>query len=238
MAVGLALSLDDQALKLDLRPESVQRSRALKKFIYWPRYAAAVLLLAGILFGLAAYREQGVVEQRLQTLQQQKQAYDSLQRSLGKLQQDREAMQQDLHAIASRIFRGRDLLYTVRALKEHAPDELWITDFSTFPHQQGGSSGSSSRERPQGETSEGARGLHRPNGRRPKSRPMLNAVNYILVVLFGPIVSPIILNSTPVSNWAADIYQFAPAERPDPLFLEKDAGGFNIIELDSPKGHR
>ena len=46
-------------------------------------------------------------------------------------QKKRRALYTDLRGVAGRVFAARDLLNTIRALKEEAPNELWITELQT-----------------------------------------------------------------------------------------------------------
>ena len=78
LAMGLALSRDPMATQLDLRPESVQRQDALQRTIYWPRYAAAIIIIAGLLFAWGSLRRQAVIEERVALYNDQRSRYQSL----------------------------------------------------------------------------------------------------------------------------------------------------------------
>ncbi|MCS6970191.1 MAG: hypothetical protein NZ552_04165 [Planctomycetes bacterium] len=134
-ALGLALSLDDADVPpLDLRPEAEARREAWLRELLWLWVTAAALLVAGLgaALGLLAHAERdraqaarlaaAVAEQR------------RLGAELAALEAERDALREDLRAIVVRVHAARDLLYTVRALKEQtrASQELWVTELRTI----------------------------------------------------------------------------------------------------------
>ena len=130
-AIGAAMQAEDGALSFDLRPESVLRKELWWKEIVWPRVAAALLLAAGILWAVSMNLNQSVDTESIAVYKKfEKERADQLTR-LKSLQAERDAMFDDLRGIAGRIYAGRDLLNAIRAFKQEAPKELWITSLST-----------------------------------------------------------------------------------------------------------
>jgi Tfp pilus assembly PilM family ATPase len=136
VAVGLALAAPGghrQAVRIDLLPEGILRQRAWMDRLVWPYVAAGALLLAAGLTGWTWLAEQGATEDALSRFDQ---AVKQLKQKTGQIEQvrqEREALSEDLRAIASRIYAARDLLNTVRALKEQTASskELWVTSLKT-----------------------------------------------------------------------------------------------------------
>jgi Tfp pilus assembly PilM family ATPase len=132
-ALGLAVTNLPNAAKLDLFPEKMQRKRQMMKQLIWPYVAAACVLLAALFTALTWSHQHGVEEENLNAYIAYKNEYDTQKKQLEDLEAEKERLSNDLHAIASRIYAGRDLLYTIRALKEQAPEnpELWVTELET-----------------------------------------------------------------------------------------------------------
>jgi Tfp pilus assembly PilM family ATPase len=132
-ALGLAVTNLPNAAKIDLFPEKMQRKRQMLKQLIWPYVAAACVVLAVLFTTLTWSHQHGVEEENLNAYNAYKSEYDSQKKQLDDLESEKERLSNDLHAIASRIYAGRDLLYTIRALKEQAPQnpELWVTKLET-----------------------------------------------------------------------------------------------------------
>ena len=135
-ALGLALCAADApgAVGIDLMPESIVRKRLWSSRLAWPYVAAASLLLAGVLYAWALIGEQRANRENSEAFAAYQQDYDQLKAHLDALDQEKEDLSQDLRAIAGRLYAGRDLLNTVRALKEltkQSPD-LWVTRVETL----------------------------------------------------------------------------------------------------------
>lgn len=136
-ACGLALSAlgaRQGAVRLDLMPDGVIRRRLWQGTLIWPYVAAACLLLAGILSVWTMLNEQSANEASSEAYAFHQRTADDLKRQLAGLEQEKAGLSEDLRAIAGRIYAGRDLLYTVRALKERTlqSKELWVTRLETL----------------------------------------------------------------------------------------------------------
>ena len=110
------------------------RKRLWSTRLAWPYVAAASLLLAGVLYSWALISEQRANRENNDAFAAYQQDYDQLKARLDALDQEKEDLSQDLRAIAGRLYAGRDLLNTVRALKEltkQSPD-LWVTRVETL----------------------------------------------------------------------------------------------------------
>ncbi len=136
-AIGLALS-DPRlggrdAVRLDLRPESLVRADFRRRHQVWPYVAAALLLLSTVVTGIVLVRRSAAEEDSIAALAKWKTEHDVLNKKLAELQQQFDAQGEDLKAIAGRIYAGRDMLYAIRALKEHVEDskELWVVSMKT-----------------------------------------------------------------------------------------------------------
>ena len=135
-AIGLAVAAADAipgTCRLDLTPDGVLRQQLWRSKLAWPYVAAACLLLSAVFAGWTMLNEQWVAEANIASFAAFQQSHDELQAKLEALSKERDGLSEDLRAIAGRVFAGRDLLYTVRALKEqtvHSP-ELWITSLAT-----------------------------------------------------------------------------------------------------------
>ncbi len=132
-ALGLALSEVDGAIALDLLPDDLVLKREWRERLVWPFAAAALALITCALVGWTWLHQDGVEQENLATYQGYVTRHKQLQDELAGLHGEKEALSDDLRAIASRIHAGRDLLYTVRALKEQAPGhkELWVVRLET-----------------------------------------------------------------------------------------------------------
>ncbi len=135
-AIGLAIAGANNIngiVSLDLTPDSMQRKRLWRTRLIWPYVAAACLFLATFLGCWTMLENQNVAEVNLQSYKQYQENYDNLKKQLADLQREREGLSEDLRAIAGRIYAGRDLLLTIRALKEQTGNskELWVTTLET-----------------------------------------------------------------------------------------------------------
>lgn len=130
-AIGLALSAAPGAIDLDLRPESALRRTAWFRRIVWPPVAAALVLGAAGILGWMWWQDHAFYHAQQQALLDHQRAYDQLQQKLRAVEDRRNRLRVDLRGIASRIYAARDVLQSISALKQHAPDELWITLFET-----------------------------------------------------------------------------------------------------------
>lgn len=146
-AIGLALSRKNLGVRgavvLDVRPESLVRADFRRQHQIWPYVAAGLVVAAAAVCGTVLVRQTSAQEDSLAAYADWKTRHDDLEKQLIALDQDKEAQAEDLRAIASRIYAGRDLLYTVRALKEQGLNskELWITRLETQGIGQDGSDG-------------------------------------------------------------------------------------------------
>ncbi len=133
-ATGLALAAGSADVpRVDLRPEADLRREAWRSRLVWPWVAAACLLAAGAIasLGLGEQIERDRTEADL--LERATEEHKKLSAELATLEAERDAAREDLRAIAGRIHAARDLLYTVRALKEQTREskELWVTSLQT-----------------------------------------------------------------------------------------------------------
>ena len=135
-AIGLAIAAADAipgTCRLDLTPDGVLRQQLWRSKLVWPYVAAACLLVSMVFAGWTMLNDQWVAQANIESYGAFQQRHDELQAKLEALSKERDGLSEDLRAIAGRVFAGRDLLYTVRALKEqtlHSP-ELWITSLET-----------------------------------------------------------------------------------------------------------
>lgn len=135
-AIGLAVAAADVisgTCRLDLTPDSVLRQKLWRSKLVWPYVAAACLLVSVVFAGWTMLTDQWVAQANIESYTAFQQRHDELKAKLEALSKERDGLSEDLRAIAGRVFAGRDLLYTVRALKEqtiHSP-ELWITSLET-----------------------------------------------------------------------------------------------------------
>nr|MBA3687097.1 hypothetical protein [Planctomycetota bacterium] len=138
LAIGLALSEAADAVRFDLLPESLLRKREWRERLIWPYVAAAAVVVAAVLFSWRVYNEDDVMRQSIAALDANKAAYEAQQSDLAALEAEKTQLAEDLRVIASRMFFNRDLLYTIRTLKEQAPEnqELWVTRLETIPPEQ------------------------------------------------------------------------------------------------------
>lgn len=133
-AIGLALAASPAEVpRVDLRPEADLKREVWRSRLVWPWVAAACLLAAGALgaLGLSEQVERDRIEAEL--LERAVEEHKRLSTELATLEAERDAAREDLRAIAGRIHAARDLLYTVRALKEQTREakELWVTSLQT-----------------------------------------------------------------------------------------------------------
>lgn len=138
-AAALGLALSDPALggrdavRLDVRPESLVFAEFRRRHQIWPYVAAACIAAACICTGIVLWRESAARQASIEAYAQWKASHADLSRKLTALDADKDALSEDLRAIAGRIYAGRDLLFAVRALKEQAlqSKELWVTRLET-----------------------------------------------------------------------------------------------------------
>jgi Tfp pilus assembly PilM family ATPase len=135
-AIGLAIAAAGAipgTCRLDLTPDGLLRRRLWRTRLVWPYVAAACLLLATIFAGWTMLVEQSVAQTNLDTYAAFQQRHDELKARLEALSRERDGLSEDLRSLAGRLYAGRDLLYTVRALKEQTKQspELWITSMET-----------------------------------------------------------------------------------------------------------
>ncbi|HYE08041.1 MAG TPA: hypothetical protein VEL07_21160 [Planctomycetota bacterium] len=136
-ALGLALSEAEGAVALDLMPDDLVMRREWRDRLVWPFAAAGLTLITCGLVGWTWLHQDGVQAESLAAYQAYFAQHDKLKGELDRLHGEKEALSDDLRAIASRIHAGRDLLYTVRALKEQAGGdtgghkELWVVRLET-----------------------------------------------------------------------------------------------------------
>ncbi len=136
-ATGLALSHPGfrfrHAVSLDLRPDTLVRRELWRSRLAWPFVAAACLAFAAVFACLTLYGQHEAERASLANYAAYQSSYDALKKKLDEREAEKAALDDDLRAIASRIYAGRDLLYTIRALKERTKDssELWVTELET-----------------------------------------------------------------------------------------------------------
>jgi|GEM_PF-6819091 len=137
LALGLALSEDPAAVRLDLLPEKEVISRAWRDRLAWPYVAAALLVVATVCLAWTVLGAQSAHQESLTNLEAYKANRDKLLAELKSQEEDRTALSDDLRTIASGIHFNRDLLYVIRVLKELTltNKELWVTRLETVPLQ-------------------------------------------------------------------------------------------------------
>lgn len=137
-AVGLALAdrklAQRGAIRFDLRPDSLIRKELWRERLVWPFVAAACLALAAVLSLMALGSRYSAQEQSLANYDAYKSERAAQLKRLSDLEAHKAALSDDLRAVASRIYAGRDVLYTIRALKERteASPQLWVTRLETL----------------------------------------------------------------------------------------------------------
>ena len=95
-----------------------------------PVYFAAALLLASIAVAIVASLEwKSSQQERLKTYRAYQAESSEKIKELTALQ--KVGWEKDLRAIAGRVFGARNLLYTIRALKQLAPEDLWLVRMET-----------------------------------------------------------------------------------------------------------
>jgi Tfp pilus assembly PilM family ATPase len=135
-AIGLALAAAKRVpgtIALDLSPDSLLVKRQWRTTLIWPYVAAACLLIATFLACWTMWNEQAVAQENLDAFAAYRQEFETMEKKLADLQREREGLSEDLRAIAGRIYAGRDMLHTIRALKEQTESsrELWVTSLKT-----------------------------------------------------------------------------------------------------------
>ncbi|HEX3132541.1 MAG TPA: cell division protein FtsA [Planctomycetota bacterium] len=135
-AIGLAVAAADTisgTCRLDLTPDGILRQRLWRTRLAWPYVAAACLVLSAALAAWTMLNNQWVAQANLDGFATCQQHHEELKARLEALGKERDGLSEDLRAIAGRVYAGRDLLYTVRALKEQTKGspELWITSLET-----------------------------------------------------------------------------------------------------------
>ncbi|MEK7413837.1 MAG: hypothetical protein AAB263_11035 [Planctomycetota bacterium] len=133
-AYGLALAGCADVPRIDLRPESDLRRELWRRRLIWPFVAAACMLIAGAIvvmgFSSQVDRDSGEISRLDHAVKEHKR----LTGDLTKLKEERLALSEDLRAIAARVYAARDVLYTLRALKElagPAHQQIWVTELTT-----------------------------------------------------------------------------------------------------------
>ncbi len=135
-AIGLAVAAANAipgTCCLDLTPDGIQRQRLWRSKLVWPYVAAACLVLSAVLAGWTMLGSQWVAQANIEAFTTFQHRHDELKAKLDALGKERDGLSEDLRAIAGRVYAGRDLLFTVRALKEQTlkSPELWITSLET-----------------------------------------------------------------------------------------------------------
>jgi hypothetical protein len=132
-AVGLALAGCADVPRADLRPEAELRAEAWRRRLAWPFVAAGLLLVAGAGLGYDLSERVDRDRREAELLERAVAEHRKLSEELASLDAERNALGEDLRAIAGRIHAARDLLYTVKLLKEQTQTsrELWITSLET-----------------------------------------------------------------------------------------------------------
>jgi hypothetical protein len=132
-AIGLALAVQPDAPRVDLRPEADLAREVWRRRLIWPWIAAACLVAAGVVAGLGLGERVERDRREADLLERAVAEHKRLSAELVKLEAESDAAREDLRAIAGRIHAARDLLWTVRALKEQTRDakELWVTALET-----------------------------------------------------------------------------------------------------------
>jgi len=131
--LALALSRAPGGVRLDLSPDRVVRRRLWRSQLVWPFVAAAMLAIGFAAIGWGWWTQIDANHASLERYKEYDDRYSGYHQQLVELERERDDLSEDLRAIASRLYANRDLLYTVRALKEQAPEnqELWITHLRT-----------------------------------------------------------------------------------------------------------
>jgi Tfp pilus assembly PilM family ATPase len=132
-AIGLALAAQPDAPRVDLRPEADLAREVWRRRLIWPWIAAACLVAAGVIAGLGLGERVERDRREADLLERAVAEHKRLSADLAKLEAERDAAREDLRAVAGRIHAARDLLWTVRALKEQTSKskELWVTALET-----------------------------------------------------------------------------------------------------------
>ncbi len=137
VATGLALSHPSMrvtgAVRLDLRPESLIARRLWRSHLIWAHVAAVAVVLAAVMVSWTLSARHEATAAQAADYESYIRRYEALTTELKGLETENEALREDLRGIVGRMYAGRDLLYTVRALKEQAKlsPELWVTELET-----------------------------------------------------------------------------------------------------------
>jgi len=136
-AMGLALAAPSirqrAAVRIDLRPETLIKRALWRSRLIWPYVAAACLVVAAVFAMLTLHTSYAAQQSEIDAYASYQSAYDADKKQLDALDAEKADLQTDLRAIASRIYAGRDILYTLVALKERTRDspQLWVTNLAT-----------------------------------------------------------------------------------------------------------
>jgi len=137
VAMGLALAAPGirqrSAVRIDLRPETLIKRALWRSRLIWPYVAAAFLVVAAVFAILTLHSSYAAQQGEIDAYASYQATYDSDKKQLDELDAQKADLQTDLRAIASRIYAGRDILYTLVALKERTHDspQLWVTSLVT-----------------------------------------------------------------------------------------------------------
>jgi len=176
VATGLALSHPSMrvtgAVRLDLRPESLVARRLWRSHLVWAHLAAVALVLAAVMVSWTLAARHDATAAQAADYESYLRRYEALTTELKGLETENEALREDLRGIVGRMYAGRDLLYTVRALKEQAKlsPELWVTELETEGIAQDGTTPA-----PTVTTGGGGGRLGALGGARPAARAALPA---------------------------------------------------------------
>jgi len=136
-AMGLALAAPSirqrSAVRIDLRPETLIKRALWRSRLIWPYVAAACLVVGAIFMILTLHASYAAQQSEIDAYAAYQASYDADKKQLDTLDAQKADLQTDLRAIASRIYAGRDILYTLVALKERTRDspQLWVTSLAT-----------------------------------------------------------------------------------------------------------
>ncbi len=131
-AAGLALGdYNVDGIHVDLRSQRYLRAYILRTHIRWPRIAASIVLVACIILGVSLSLQNSAGHAVKQSHEDYNVLYKKGSAELQTQRTESDGFKEDLLGIAARLYAGRDLLYTIRALKEVSPNELWITKLET-----------------------------------------------------------------------------------------------------------
>ena len=135
--IGLALAGQKAGkrpvMRLDVRPESLIRSEFRRRHQIWPYVAAASLVATTAIAGTILWQASEAQNASVEKIEAWKTKRTELMGKLTSLEGEKAALSEDLRAIAGRIYAGRDLLSTVRVMKELTAQSpaLWVTRLET-----------------------------------------------------------------------------------------------------------